>query len=124
RSASRRRFERRSSDRRTGSEQRSGSRAYFRRRRPRRTEVITLIGLGAGDADTLSRGAERALREASDHHAGGRGRLFLRTARQPVVATLREWGLTFDTFDALYESAPDFSTLYCTSPGHVLTSAQ
>ena len=28
--------------------------------------MITLIGLGAGDVDTLTRGAERALREAED----------------------------------------------------------
>jgi len=86
--------------------------------------VITLIGLGAGDADTLSRGAERALRTASDLHAGGRGKLFLRTARHPVVETLREWGLHFETFDALYESASDFSTLYASIATHIFTEAQ
>jgi tetrapyrrole methylase family protein/MazG family protein len=86
--------------------------------------VITLIGLGAGDAETLSRGAERALREASARQANGTGALFLRTARHPVVDTLQVWGLNFETFDALYAAAPDFQTVYAEIAARVLAGAQ
>jgi tetrapyrrole methylase family protein/MazG family protein len=86
--------------------------------------VITFVGLGAGDADTLSRGAERALREASEHMQAGTGTLFLRTARHPVVDTLQEWGLTFTSFDALYEAAADFASLYRNIAEQVMREAQ
>lgn len=79
--------------------------------------MLTLIGLGAGDADTLSRGAERALR----HHSGS---LILRTARHPVVDTIREWGIAFESLDALYESAPDFAALYPQIAQSVLARAR
>lgn len=86
--------------------------------------MLTLIGLGAGDADTLTRGAERALRTASQQHRAGTGVLFLRTERHPVVDFLRAEGLTFDSFDALYDSATDFETLYAEIAGRVLEAAQ
>ncbi len=86
--------------------------------------MITLIGLGAGDSDTLTRGAERALRAADTAAKQGAGALFLRTARHPVVETLHEWGLEFETFDALYDSAPDFATVYAGIAARVLEAAQ
>lgn len=86
--------------------------------------MITLIGLGAGDAETLSRGAERALRDAAFLEAQGTGRLFLRTARHPVVDALREWELAFTTFDALYDTAPDFAAVYTEIAERVLSEAQ
>jgi tetrapyrrole methylase family protein / MazG family protein len=86
--------------------------------------VLTLVGLGAGDADTLSRGAERALREASRHHREGNGRLFLRTARHPVVDFLRVEGLQFEPFDALYDAATDFDSLYAEIAARVLEAAR
>lgn len=85
--------------------------------------MITLIGLGAGDADTLSRGAERALRLASAQMAAGQGCLWLRTACHPSAEALRDWGLSFETFDALYDAAPDFATVYATIAERVLTVA-
>lgn len=85
--------------------------------------MITLIGLGAGDADSLSRGAERALRLASDLHKQGRGSLFIRTELHPVVDTLREWDLQFETFDSLYLSKPDFTTLYQTIADRIINAA-
>jgi len=85
--------------------------------------VITLIGLGTGDVDTLSLGAERALREASAQTAVGEGALFVRTARHPSVEALLAWGLTFTTFDALYDSAPDFATVYTAIAERVLAEA-
>ena len=85
---------------------------------------ITLIGLGSGDMDGLSRGAERALREGSRQQQAGAGRLVLRTAKHPVVDTLRAEGLFFDTFDARYESASDFQTLYADIAEQILAWAR
>jgi tetrapyrrole methylase family protein/MazG family protein len=86
--------------------------------------VITLIGLGPGDIDGLSRGAEQALREGSEQQQAGSGRLVLRTARHPVIDTLREWGLVFETFDTLYETAADFQALYTDIAERISTSAR
>lgn len=86
--------------------------------------MITLIGLGPGDAELLSRGAERALRTASAQQAAGTGALFLRTARHPVVDALREWGLHFQTFDAFYDRAADFDSLYREIAARVLLAAR
>ena len=86
--------------------------------------MITLIGLGAGDSDSLSRGAERALRQASADYQAGTGTLFLRTARHPVVTWLQSEGLTFDTFDALYDAAADFADVYSQIAQSVLNAAQ
>ncbi len=85
--------------------------------------MITLIGLGAGDVDTLSRGAERALREMSARHSEGTGLLIVRTARHPVVEALREWGLEFEALDALYDSLPDFESVYTAITDRVLAEA-
>lgn len=85
--------------------------------------MITLIGLGPGDALLLSRGAEQALRYASDAMKAGEGALFVRTARHPVVAELQAWGLRFETFDALYETAPDFASVYTGIAERVLAAA-
>ncbi len=86
--------------------------------------MITLIGLGAGDSDSLSRGAERGLRQASADHQTGTGALFLRTARHPVVTWLQSEGIVFDTFDALYDSAADFDDVYNQIAQSVLAAAQ
>ena len=86
--------------------------------------MLTILGLGAGDAESLSRGAERALREASAAMQEGTGTLFLRTARHPSVEILTSWGLHFATFDALYDSAPDFATVYTEITKRVLEEAQ
>lgn len=85
--------------------------------------VITLIGLGAGDADTLSRGAERALRDASDAMKSGSGILLLRTARHPVVDQLQAWGLVFEALDPVYETEADFASVYRRIAGRVLREA-
>ena len=85
--------------------------------------MITLIGLGAGDIETLSRGAESALRQAARRHANRTGSLYLRTARHPVADVLREWGLVWESFDSLYETAPDFDSVYAAIADRVLTEA-
>ncbi len=86
--------------------------------------MITLIGLGAGDSDSLSRGAESALRQASANHKAGAGTLLLRTSIHPVVAWLMAEGVTFDTFDGLYETASDFAAVYTQIAQTVLDAAQ
>ena len=86
--------------------------------------MITLIGLGAGDIETLSRGAESALRQASRQQENGTGHLYLRTARHPVADVLREWGLQWESFDALYETAPDFHAVYAAIAARILSEAE
>lgn len=85
--------------------------------------MITLIGLGAGDSDSLSRGAERALRLASEQAQNGTGALTLRTDRHPCADWLREQGLWFQSFDAVYEAAPDFGEVYAQIAQAVINEA-
>ena len=85
--------------------------------------MITLIGLGAGDPETLSRGAERALRAASEAKRSGTGELFVRTAIHPSADILTEWGLSFRTFDALYENGTDFAEVYSKMTRQVIQAA-
>ncbi len=84
--------------------------------------MITLIGLGTGNADTLSRGAEKALRELSLHQQNGTGILFLRTAIHPTVALLNEWGLAYTPLDSYYEQGSDFAAVYQAITQRVLSS--
>lgn len=65
---------------------------------------VTVVGLGPGALDDLTLGAMRALE-------GGRP-VLLRTARHPVVASLQEMGIAFDTCDDLYEREPTFAAVY------------
>src|SRR5690242_2014297 len=53
----------------------------------------------------------------------GMGGLFVRTARHPSVEALQAWSLTFETFDALYDCAPDFATVYTQIAERVLAEA-
>lgn len=86
--------------------------------------MITLIGLGAGDIQTLSRAAEAALRTAASRMEQGNGLLLLRTTRHPSVETLRAWNLPFDACDDLYNTLPDFASVYYSIADRVLTAAQ
>ncbi|MGE5506972.1 MAG: nucleoside triphosphate pyrophosphohydrolase [Chitinophagales bacterium] len=65
---------------------------------------LTVVGLGPGGIEHLTVGVLRRL--------GLAGRLFTRTQRHPVVRDLEAMGFSFETFDDLYESAPDYTTLY------------
>lgn len=64
---------------------------------------ITIIGLGPGHPDHLTREAWRALSEARE--------VYLRTARHPTVAGLPAT-LTVHSFDAIYETTERFETVY------------
>ena len=65
-------------------------------------EGITIVGLGPGGGEFLTRQAWEALATA-DH-------IFLRTARHPAVADLPPVPRT--SFDNIYEAADDFSDVY------------
>ncbi len=71
----------------------------------------------------LTRRAETALRDASRLHASGRGKLLFRTVHHPAAQELKEQGLSFETFDHLYDVAPDFASLYQQIAGLVTDTA-
>ncbi len=94
--------------------------------------MITVVGLGPGDPEDLTSRAISLLHEAGSAGATGARsepagsdesraasagagvgiRLFLRTDIHPTVATLREWGLRFESFDRLYQEGPTFEEVY------------
>lgn len=65
--------------------------------------TITILGLGPGDPELLTRKAWRILSEATEIH--------LRTARHPGVESLPKTA-TYHSFDAWYDRAENFETLY------------
>ncbi len=65
---------------------------------------IIIIGLGPGSPDELSLGALRLLQS-------GRA-VYLRTAVHPVVAYLVEQGVSYRSFDHLYDTAATFEAVY------------
>ncbi|TWT06222.1 nucleoside triphosphate pyrophosphohydrolase [Planomicrobium sp. CPCC 101079] len=66
--------------------------------------TIHIIGLGAGDLDQLPLGVYKSLKKAE--------RLYVRTADHPVLAELAEEGVTFTSFDAVYEKHDAFEPVY------------
>jgi len=75
--------------------------------------LITVVGLGPGDPDLLTIGAQRAFAAAET--------VFLRTARHPSVASLPP-GPRYESFDALYDTLDSFEAVYATIQ-HRLTEA-
>lgn len=65
---------------------------------------ITVVGLGSGDERQLTLGIWDRLRSAH--------RVYLRTADHPVVPFLDRNGLSYDTFDQIYEQADSFPDVY------------
>lgn len=65
---------------------------------------ITVLGLGAGDLNQLSLGVYRELKVASF--------IVARTLDHPVVEELKEEGLEFESFDAIYEQHDAFEAVY------------
>ncbi len=76
--------------------------------------AITIVGLGPGDPRHLTREAWEVLSAADE--------LWLRTVRHPTVAGL-PGHLALHSFDALYESSPDFATVYQVIADEVLRLA-
>ena len=76
---------------------------------------ITIVGLGPGDPDLRTVGAQRALDEAK--------RIILRTKIHPGLGDLAADPRVIDC-DDLYESAPDFEALYSAIADRVLSVAR
>ncbi|HEX5939838.1 MAG TPA: SAM-dependent methyltransferase, partial [Dehalococcoidia bacterium] len=64
---------------------------------------LTIVGLGPGSLDMLTDRTRRAIEQSE--------RLYLRTARHPLVATIVE-GREFTSFDHLYDSEERFESVY------------
>ena len=65
---------------------------------------ITIIGLGASDLDQLPLGIYKKLK-AAEH-------LYVRTEQHPVLQELKAEGLTWTSFDAMYEKNDQFEGVY------------
>jgi len=65
---------------------------------------ISIIGLGAGGMEQLSVGVYRKLKQ-TEH-------LFLRTKEHPVIKDFEEEGITYHSFDYLYEQHDQFEEVY------------
>jgi tetrapyrrole methylase family protein/MazG family protein len=65
---------------------------------------LTVVGLGPAGADLLLAAARNALESAHVR--------FVRTRRHPAVAELEAEGLTFTSFDEVYDAAPDLESAY------------
>ena len=65
---------------------------------------ITIIGLGASDLDQLPLGIYKKLK-AAEH-------LYVRTEQHPVLQELKAEGLTWTSFDAIYEKNDQFEAVY------------
>lgn len=66
--------------------------------------TITIIGLGAGDLNQLSLGVYKKLQQEQQ--------CFVRTIDHPVIAELQAEGITFDSFDEVYEKHDQFEAVY------------
>ncbi len=66
--------------------------------------MITIIGLGAGDLSQLPLGIYRKIL-ATDH-------LFLRTKEHPVIKELEAEGISYQSFDEIYEKHGQFESVY------------
>jgi tetrapyrrole methylase family protein/MazG family protein len=76
---------------------------------------ITIVGLGPGNPALLTREAWSVLEEA--------GQVYLRTSRHPTVSALPPH-LVLHSFDHLYETVGDFSTLYDQMASEILAMAR
>lgn len=77
---------------------------------------ITIAGLGPGSPEGVTLGTWEALKSSS--------RVLLRTGKHPVVAWLRQEGISFSTFDHVYEEEPCFQKVYARIAGDVLEEAR
>lgn len=66
--------------------------------------TIQVIGLGAGDMDQLPLGVYKKLKQTAN--------LYVRTEDHPVLKDLADEGITFTSFDAVYEKHDTFAPVY------------
>ncbi|WBL15191.1 nucleoside triphosphate pyrophosphohydrolase [Sutcliffiella sp. NC1] len=65
---------------------------------------INIVGLGAGDLNQLPLGIYKHLKNSQS--------LYLRTSEHPVLKELEQEGLSFESFDYLYEEHEQFEQVY------------
>jgi tetrapyrrole methylase family protein / MazG family protein len=65
---------------------------------------IEILGLGAGDLDQLPFGVYKKLKNANH--------VYLRTKEHPVINELVQEGLSFSSFDSIYEKHDQFEEVY------------
>lgn len=65
---------------------------------------IEIVGLGSGDPDQLTLGVWRKLQSAK--------KIYARTEHHPVMSLLKEHGVSYSTFDHLYETFDSFPDVY------------
>jgi tetrapyrrole methylase family protein / MazG family protein len=76
---------------------------------------VVVVGLGPAGADHVLPVARRVLEGARLRYA--------RTARHPAVEDLTAEGVTFETFDARYDAAPDLEHAYAEIAGALVAAA-
>lgn len=77
--------------------------------------AITIVGLGPGGAELITRQAWDTLTSA--------GKLFLRTTQHPAVAELPD-DVQYASFDHIYEGAEEFSAVYAQIASRLLQAAR
>lgn len=77
---------------------------------------IEILGLGAGDLEQLPVGIYKKLLQA-DH-------IYLRTKEHPVVNELEKEGITYSSFDSIYEKHDQFGAVYLEIADTLIEKAQ
>lgn len=77
---------------------------------------ITIVGLGYGDEQAISLGTLQTLESSI--------KVYLRTEKHPVVSWLKERGVSFSSFDSVYESNEDFESVYESIATHLIEEAR
>ena len=77
---------------------------------------LTVAGLGPGDAGLITRDTWARI-EAAEH-------IILRTRIHPTVEVLDAAGISYETYDHLYEEADDFDELYASIVDDLMARAR
>ncbi|MBZ0289537.1 MAG: nucleoside triphosphate pyrophosphohydrolase [Anaerolineae bacterium] len=78
--------------------------------------TLTIVGLGPGEIDDLSRRAWRTLKEAKT--------VYLRTSQHNCVPCLPQTGAVYHSFDSLYETHEKFEDVYAAIVAQVMEAAR
>ncbi|HBM74846.1 MAG TPA: hypothetical protein DD429_04740, partial [Clostridiaceae bacterium] len=76
---------------------------------------LTIVGLGPGSLDDLTLGAVREIENAKH--------LYLRTKHHPTVKYIEDKGISYTSFDDIYESLPTFEEVYQEIANRIIGSA-
>jgi tetrapyrrole methylase family protein/MazG family protein len=80
------------------------------------TAKITVAGLGSGGEDQLTLGILKALERTTARYA--------RTSEHPAIRDLAKRGITFETFDAVYQKEDSFDDVYESIAASLLQAAK